>query len=253
MFNKLKTVWRVWSTFGLLEVYKLLLRKSQACFGSGSGVNFPSGIKWVDFLSSNFLTQSEVEHETSSHNSSVAAGTQSQEGVRSGFFDSAYDLGPELSHFLVWYCKSRKPTLVLETGVAAGKSSSLILTELNTNRHGSLVSFDITSKVGELIPTGYRNQWSLIVLPSFGKKRAFSRSLDKYNGAELFLHDSDHSVMWQKYEILAALEKLTALEYLLVDDITPELVVELLARIPMESLTFLNEDDKKKSLIIKVK
>jgi len=59
--------------------------------------------------------------------------------------------------------------------------------------------------------------------------------------------------MWQKYEVLTALEKLTALEYLLVDDITPELVIELLARIPMESLTFLNEDDKKKSLIIKVK
>ena len=75
---------------------------------------------------------------------------------RESFFNSNYDLGEKLAFLSYSLIRIAKPRLVVETGVAAGISSTLILSALSKNNYGTLSSFDITNKVGELIPNDLR-------------------------------------------------------------------------------------------------
>ena len=137
---------------------------------------------------------------------------------RQGFFDSIYDLGPELSNVLNALIPAIKPSLFIETGVAAGKSSNVILNLLSENHEGRLLSFDVTEKVGELIDPKNLDLWDLFVLPEIRRKSHFVSKLQSSQEAELFLHDSDHSPKWQKFETEQAIRNLPNLRYILLDD-----------------------------------
>lgn len=77
-----------------------------------------------------------------------------------------------------------QPEVVVETGVAAGTSSFVILEALTRNERGRLHSFDIDSEVGELVTD--RSRWSLTILPSSDPQAALRADLVGHRWNRLF-------------------------------------------------------------------
>ena len=121
---------------------------------------------------------------------------------------------------LVYYSLIRqaRPEIVVETGVANGRSSTFMLEALERNGHGRLISFDIAADVGALIPAALRSRWQLRVLPTRGKKSAFRAAMGSIPPVDVFVHDSDHSYDWQWLEYEEAWRRMTAGGFLLADD-----------------------------------
>ncbi len=122
------------------------------------------------------------------------------------------------SGFLI-YCIIRtiKPLHVVETGVANGHSSFIILKAMERNNLGKLFSIDISNNVGGLLTQNMKNRWELIVTqPKKAKFREVFKNLPK---TDVFLHDSNHSFSWQKFEYKLFLSRLSKGGFILSDDI----------------------------------
>ena len=163
---------------------------------------------------------------------------------RLGFFGEIYDLGPGLGFLLFNTIGTEMPNKILETGVAAGASSNLILAKLNDLQRGTLVSVDITSKVGELVNEQFQHRWTIQVLPKLFKRKAFLRILNSNQDATIFLHDSDHSIQWQIFEISSAIKCLPSVKHILVDDVSEEFQSFVLNDLPEWDLVVIDEGRK---------
>lgn len=104
----------------------------------------------------------------------------------------------DLSLAAVCYVVTRalKPSVVLETGVAYGVTSSFLLQGLEANQNGNLWSIDLPPLVveadqfvGALIPHHLRNRWHLCRGVS---KRLLTTLLPRLGQVDLFVHDSLH-------------------------------------------------------------
>jgi cephalosporin hydroxylase len=140
--------------------------------------------------------------------------------------------------------EAEKPRLVIETGIAAGASSNLILNRLNAIESGELISVDITSKVGELVEEKLRDRWNIKVLPKLFKRKAFLHILNSNQNATIFLHDSDHSLQWQIFEISSAIKCLPSVKHILVDDVSEEFQSFVLNNLPEWDLVVIDEGRK---------
>lgn len=120
------------------------------------------------------------------------------------------DAGDLRFHALTLYLAVRaiRPRVVIETGVAHGKSTSFILLGLQHNGRGRLASIDLPADgslaadgsstslagrhIGWLVPDYLRDRWSLTTgnsleaLPKLGMEAA-------REGLDLFVHDSLHT------------------------------------------------------------
>jgi hypothetical protein len=144
---------------------------------------------------------------------------------REQFFEQVFDLGDSMGLLIYCYVRSKKPRLIIETGVAAGVSSSILLEALRLNGSpGDLVSIDVTEKVGEVIPNNLRSSWTLEVLDYRNQESSLVNLLRSYNSSEIFLHDSDHSNAWQITEFKEAFVNLEKCEVFFFDDISPVLI-----------------------------
>ncbi len=101
-------------------------------------------------------------------------------------------------------CRRQKPDIAVETGVAAGVSSSYILCALEQNERGQLYSIDLPwwqgFQSGWMIPDYLRHRWHLILGRSSEKLVPL---LEKVAEIDIFLHDSEHSylnMLWE-YQI----------------------------------------------------
>jgi hypothetical protein len=240
MLNKFHTVRSVLLTYGVGELFRLVCRK---VFRVQVDTKFETGI----------LFESADRFMATIQDSSVGTVQPKfrDDQTRVGFFGPIYDLGPELSRSLLGVLIEKKPSLVIETGVAAGKSTNLILNQLRLNRVGHLVSIDVTRNVGELIEKHNRILWTLEVLPDFARRLRFEAILRKYSKTQIFLHDSDHSVAWQLFEIKKVTERLSDLSYILVDDVQPAVADFLKSKFGSDNCFFFSELGKKKSLIVR--
>jgi hypothetical protein len=236
--RKFQTMRRIKQTFGLLEIVKLLLRKGRISRGYQED-HFPNGLQWTDSI---FLAERNIFENYS--------GVSNLDLSRSGFFGEVYDLGSELGSHLIRYIRTFTPSLIIETGVAAGKSTSIILSELENVGRGNLFSFDVTSQVGELVSSKLQHRWKLIVLPKLFRKKYFIKSLHSMTSAKLFLHDSDHSGRWQLFEVKSAISYLHHLDMILIDDVQPETVFWLQENFEDKDLIFLDEKGVKRSLVV---
>ena len=145
---------------------------------------------------------------------------------RQQFFDKNYDIGENTAFAICSLVMNFKPRTVIETGVAAGLSSTIVLSALTCSTStGRLVSVDITEKCGELIPDHLKVSWDFRVLIG-DKRRAFGKILDSVADCEVFIHDSDHSSAWQMFEVSSVLSKFPDLKLLIVDDPTLDLLEE---------------------------
>jgi predicted O-methyltransferase YrrM len=101
-----------------------------------------------------------------------------------------------------------KPENIVETGVANGVSSTIILTAINLNKKGKLNSIDLPVKqwenseyrnedkvrvkndVGWIVPENLKNNWNLKLGSS---SEELPKLLQKIGKCDIFFHDSEHS------------------------------------------------------------
>ncbi len=139
----------------------------------------------------------------------------------------------ELLYILI---RKIKPSLMVETGVFDGISSSYILTALKKNNSGRLISIDLPAThvilgstdympfrtlpknmlPGWLVPDFLRKNWQLnIITSNYGLKKI----LTPLATIDFFLHDSLHTKDHMTWEMELAWEKIRENGLLLVDDI----------------------------------
>lgn len=117
------------------------------------------------------------------------------------------------------WVRRNRPGRVVETGVANGVSSCLLLEALHRNGTGKLTSFDIVPGAGELVPPERRSEWDLRILPARDRAGAFRRAMEGLGEVQLFLHDSDHGYRWMELEMRLGWSQLRPGGLLAADDI----------------------------------
>jgi len=110
-----------------------------------------------------------------------------------------------------------RPTTVVETGVADGRSSFMILSALERNGHGTLYSFDVRPDAGSLA-RGHA-QWNLTISDAQDPRSSFTEGLDRLDVIDMFVHDSDHGYPNQMFEYEVAWPKVPAGGVLASDDV----------------------------------
>ena len=111
------------------------------------------------------------------------------------------------------------PSTVLETGVANGHSTLLILNALGRNADSpALHSVDVSPKVGQLINPAERTHWHLHLLSLDALKKGFNDVVAALPSIDLMLQDSDHSYRWAELELKTALPTMAPTGILICDD-----------------------------------
>jgi len=226
--SKLQTIVKVIQTFGFIELFRLVIRKFsyETIQNSSSASAIYMEFNTIDQI----LTQLDLDligfkgedlKNIRTEFNKVFDNSISKN--RLSFFDSEYDIGYELAFLTYSLIRIFHPKLVVETGVAAGRSSSLILSALKANNYGTLQSFDITEKVGELIPNELLYLWKLKVLKGLSLKNKFRNEISKISNDFIFLHDSNHDLEWQKFELFTCISSRKC-KFFLIDDASPALV-----------------------------
>jgi len=134
------------------------------------------------------------------------------------------------SEFLYVMVRMLKAEIVVETGVAAGISSALILQALEDNNRGKLYSIDFPNyalidaspipegkQPGFVVPPSLKGRWSL----RLGKSRdLLPNLLAEIGKTDIFLHDSEHTYDNMMFEYTTAWDYLPQNGLLLSHDIS---------------------------------
>ena len=124
----------------------------------------------------------------------------------------------ELFSLLYVLVKSKKPQLLVETGVANGISTNAIMSALEEdNSSGSLSSFDVLPETKDAY-TG-KGKWNFHLLDKKRTHKQLSVAVGNSPLVDIWLHDSNHGYRWQKFEYLLALSRLKEDGVLISDDI----------------------------------
>jgi len=108
-----------------------------------------------------------------------------------------------------------RPDLVLETGVANGFSTRIILEALAQNEQGLLVSVETSKNVGILVKDSLKSRWQLAV----GRPRkVLIDTLDQIGRIDVFLHDSNHSYENMLFELTSIYPRMSRPGVMLSDD-----------------------------------
>lgn len=122
--------------------------------------------------------------------------------------------------------RALKPERITETGVANGISSRYILSALEKNGRGRLVSIDCVpegapdflpegKQAGWLVPPALRGRWEFVAGKTSEKLPAL---LERDGTIDIFIHDSEHTYDNMLFEYRAAWPHLRAGGLLLTDD-----------------------------------
>ncbi len=137
--------------------------------------------------------------------------------LRSGkILTAEWDAGPNLCALLYSYIRVAKPKIVVETGVANGITTNVIIAALK-NSGGVLHSFDVLPECRN-VSTESRN-WVFHQLPRKGPRKVLESVTKDLGSIDLWIHDSDHGSLWQEFEFRLALDNLTPDGVLISDDI----------------------------------
>ncbi len=122
----------------------------------------------------------------------------------------------ESGRLLYLLVRALHPELMVETGVANGASTFLVLNAMQRNGSGSLVSVDISSAVGSLLSEEERtsSRWDLRVIEPGG----FEAAIAPLGPMDIFFHDSDHSYANVRLELRAAWPRVAPGGLVLADD-----------------------------------
>lgn len=123
---------------------------------------------------------------------------------------------PDKIQILYFLIRKLKPKVIVETGVAAGKSTGMILKALNDNDFGELYSIDLPFQwyiygnhqlhldslpldktPGYLVPHYLKKNWHLILGST---KQVLPKLLKKLGTIDIFFHDSEHTEETMMFE-----------------------------------------------------
>lgn len=128
------------------------------------------------------------------------------------------DVGIKTSQALSALVTELRPYTVVETGVARGASTRVILQALRNNGHGELISFDISANVGDLVPDHLKERWQLSVLSHNPRFTEFEVKLRAIKAPDIYFHDGDHRYAWHLKELHLAWRELQPGGLLVTDD-----------------------------------
>ncbi len=140
-------------------------------------------------------------------------------------FPIYYNADSTLAQLCYLLCRVLEPETVVETGVAYGALSAVILAALHKNRKGALHSIDLPplgdrascEHIGILVPAAYRRRWHLHIGPS---KRILPRLLSvSVPKVDIFIHDSANLDKVQRMELGAVWRYMSAPGALIVNSI----------------------------------
>ena len=137
-------------------------------------------------------------------------------------FPERWNSGRNLQYLLSTMVILLKPSVIVETGSANGASALAICFALDRNRNGHLWSYDIESRVGQLVPSELQDKVTFVKVS--GAESDFAnelRGLDLDSGLSIFLHDSDHSYLGQLSDYSLASQ--FGFDYILSDDVDTSL------------------------------
>lgn len=126
-----------------------------------------------------------------------------------------YDCEAGLASFLYAYILARKPKVVIETGIANGITTNVIMSALEKTG-GLLHSFDVDPATSNVYSGS--GKWRFHLL-SGNLNRNFSTQISEIPSIDLWLHDSDHGYVWQTFEYALAINALKPNGVLVSDDI----------------------------------
>lgn len=143
---------------------------------------------------------------------------------------SAWGGGEDVLNLVGSVVLLRRPSVVIETGVAMGFSTAVILAAMDVNQAGALHSIDLpplqvnaAEFVGEVVADELRGRWTLHLGPSRTLLPGLVRSLAPF---DLFVHDSDHSYAGQQEEYREVWPYLAGGACLISDDVSNPAFVE---------------------------
>ena len=130
--------------------------------------------------------------------------------------------GPELFTL----CRLIRPSIVVETGVGSGYSSTYILQALELNQHGSLISIDLPNanqawrlptgmSPGFLVPEILKKRWDLVLGDT---KQALPSIMSRLGAIDMFFHDSEHTYNTMMFEFESCWQNLKQGGILISDD-----------------------------------
>lgn len=112
-------------------------------------------------------------------------------------------ISKELGRFLYAITIKKKPSHIVETGVAYGVSTTYFLAALKRNGHGRLISIDKLDSVGMFVEESLKDRW--IFLVGHTQDLLPTLNIDKL---DIFLHDSSHKYNTMMTEFRWAYPKL---------------------------------------------
>src|SRR5262249_36859969 len=122
-------------------------------------------------------------------------------------YPDSYAVEEETSFLLYSLVRCLRPRAVLETGVADGRSSCIILQAMVENGAGSLYSVDVSRDVGALVGEGKHTSWHLKVLGP-DVRQELREIANIIPDIDMFFHDSDHTYLGQLFEYRVALGRM---------------------------------------------
>jgi len=156
----------------------------------------------------------------------AARQTMAEHGLRVGRqnYGDDDDADPGLARTLWCLISHLHPRQVVETGVAHGLSSRIMLEALGRGGEGRLSSIDLPAltiherraEVGVAVPEALKERWTYIEGASRRRLRPLLRRLGQ---VELFVHDSLHSTRNVQWELETAWRAMPAGGTVVVDDV----------------------------------
>jgi predicted O-methyltransferase YrrM len=135
----------------------------------------------------------------------------------SGNYPEYYGVERGTACFLYMVVRNLKPSLTIELGVANGRSTQVILSALDANDKGRLVSVDIHADVGGAAVGHPR--WDLRVHSPRSPRRQLRSLIEEVGAPDLFFHDALHSYHEQYADYLVAWNQMSPGSLLVSDDI----------------------------------
>jgi len=131
-----------------------------------------------------------------------------------------FQIGEMSRTFLYLLVQLLRPARVVETGIADGMSTAVLLRALGDIGSGSLTSIDVSEDVGSLLSSDERDHVDVRILRPGQHKRDLASVLQyPAPGLDLFIHDSDHSFAWASFEYRIAWSVLSSGGVLVSDDV----------------------------------
>ena len=130
-------------------------------------------------------------------------------------FGQNFDCGAGLASFLYAFVISSKPKVIVETGVANGITTNIILKALEETG-GALHSFDVDPRTKNVYHGD--GNWQFHLLQGDFEKD-LAGQVSRIGKVDLWIHDSNHGYQWQAFEYNLAINSLNPKGLIVSDDI----------------------------------